>query len=306
MHFVIPVITDKHALHTLGLLNPDTEFQRKGKNNEFYPYNRPLSPDQEDLWQVHQEIIDTSVKMADGDPIILYDLGDQGQGMKYTDDLESLYLANHIVAPYWNLVPWMRIPNLRRAYLVAGTSSHDHGAGALTILITKMLSGEFQDKEIIPVYHGLTKVAPGVDIDYSHHGPGQSARSWLEGNTARYYLRDIMMSELMEGKTPPKIVLRGDKHSIIFEELSIWNKNRFVKSQFAMIPPLCKMGDFARQVTKSLSKIIYGGVIFEIIDGRMMEPVWITRTEDIRRKDELTWTEQKSTGVLSKLLKKSN
>ena len=66
------------------------------------------------------------------------------------------------------------------------------------------------------------------------------------------------------------------------------------------------MGDFARQVTKSLSKIIYGGVIFEIVDGRMMEPVWVTRTEDIRRKDELIWTEQKSTGIWNKLLNKSS
>ena len=44
----------------------------------------------------------------------------------------------------------------------------------------------------------------------------------------------------------------------------------------------------------------------KIIDGRMMEPVWITRTEDIRKKDDLIWMEQKSIGARSKLLKKSS
>jgi hypothetical protein len=45
------------------------------------------------------------------------------------------------------------------------------------------------------------------------------------------------------------------------------------------------MNDYARKVTKSKAYIINGMVAFEIIDGDIRPPVWLTETHDIRTKE---------------------
>jgi hypothetical protein len=292
MRMVLAVVADKQSMHELGLRNPDTVFQKKTENNELTKYTKELTPDQWDLWRVHEELIEKTVKIADGDPIVLFDMGDIGQGLKYVMDteLESINPADHIMAAKYTFDPWMKIDNLVGVKLLAGTPAHDLGNAALPVIVSFLLQGEFPFKKVDVLYHGLSNVTDvgEVLVDYSHHGPGQSSRRWLEGNTARYYLRSLMWDDLINGRKPPKLVLRGDKHSIINEVVSIWANNFFYESRLLVMPPFCKLGDFARKVTKSISTIMYGGAIIVVEDGKILEPTWVTRTEDVRKKDDLT------------------
>jgi len=78
----------------------------------------------------------------------------------------------------------------------------------------------FKNKDIKMCQHGLLDI-DGVTIDYAHHGPFPGSRSWLKGNIARYYLRDLMMREIMNGNSPPKLVVRAHYHTPVEEYLKI-------------------------------------------------------------------------------------
>ena len=298
MRTILAAITDKHGGHAMGLINPETVLYRKDyyydeEDDDAYDlvkYNPTLSPGQLRRWRLYENIIERAIDRAKGDPIVLMDLGDQTQGTVYLDDVGNIILADQLVIAKWNLVPWMGIPNVVSVRVVAGTGSHEYGQASAMLVVVEMLKGEFPDKDIIPLYHGLTYIhgrENGAGIDYTHHGPSQSMRKHLEGNNARYYLGSLMQDELMDGNKPPDLVLRGHYHSLINEVRTLYQKRQWWESRLVVVPPLCGFGDFARKITRSAHKVTEGGVVFEIIDDVVSRPDFITETYDIRRKEAI-------------------
>lgn len=104
---------------------------------------------------------------------------------------------------------------------------------------------------------------------------------------ARYYLRDLMMKELRNGRAPAQLVVRSHYHSKIDEVFSLdWNGQHY-ESRIIVTPAMCMLGDFGRQAVRSIGQITNGMAAFEIIDERVMPTHWITRSVDIRTKEKI-------------------
>jgi hypothetical protein len=276
-------MSDSHGGHVLGLANPETELQDDKKGH----YQPDLNDYQLYLWnKIYLKAIKDTANLAGKDEIVLFHIGDPTQGNKYPNEQMTTRMADQLRLAKWNFMPWLQYKNVKKVRLAKGTSSHSFGEGSSEVLLEDVLSDKFPKVDIRTIYHGLANVS-GIDVDYAHHGPGQSIRKWLEGNIARYYLRDIMMKEIFAGNKPPNLVLRGHFHSYIKEILEIQHGQDWYESMIVVVPSLCGIGDFARQITKSVYQITNGIIVFEIINGKIHETYKFIETLDTRTKESL-------------------
>jgi len=280
---ILATMSDSHGGHILGLANPETELQ----DDERGYYNPELNPYQIYLWnKIYLPAIEDTVKLAEKDNIYLFHIGDATQGNKYPNEQMTTRPADQFRLAKWNLMPWLHYKNVKAVRIAKGTSSHAFGEGTSEILLEDVLSDKYPKIDIRTVYHGLAEIG-GIKIDYTHHGPGQSIRKWLEGNTARYYLRDKMWKEILAGNIPPELFLRGHFHEYIREILEIQQGKDWYESMLVVVPSLCGIGDYARQITKSVYQITNGIIVFEIINGQIYQTYKFIETIDTRTKEAL-------------------
>lgn len=136
------------------------------------------------------------------------------------------------------------------------------------------------------MYHGLLDI-DGFLIDYAHHGPFTGSRVWLDGNELRYYLRNIMLREIMDGRTPPHMVIRGHYHVYRKEFLEIAANGQSYEGWAIVMPGFTFKDDYTRRATRSEYKQSVGLIAFEILDGYMYRSHKFIKTIDIRTKEIL-------------------
>jgi len=284
---VLVQISDLHGGHVLGLCNPDTPLHEIRENGEVVISNPRLTASQEYLWELYTEtLIPEAVRFAGGDPMVLFVTGDISQGNKYQRQLISSDITQQIYVAEYNIHPWFYYKPLKAVRFGIGTPSHVFGEGASEKLVSSTLKHKHPKVDTKTVYHGLANVS-GIDIDYAHHGPFHGSRNWLKGNEARYYLRSIMMDEIQAGGKPPNLVMRGHYHTFVKEYLAITNASHEYESWIVIAPSMCMLDDYGHQATRSVYRITNGIVMYEIIDGRLMTPIKVAKTMDIRTKEKL-------------------
>ena len=286
---IAALMSDSHAGHELGLLHPETEFELDD-GHKFFP---TLNPVQKHLWsEVYVPGVDDIVRLADGDEIILFHLGDISQGGTHIVEASYGGIAYQTDIALNNFRPWFEHPqvkkkkNVKKLRIAKGTPEHNFGKGSAEILSKRLLKGIYPHVDVNALYHGLASLS-GITIDYAHHGPSQSVRKWLEGNLARYYLRDIMMKEILAKREPPSLVLRGHYHSYVKETLWIGGESEDYESTLIVVPSLCMIDEYARKITRSNYQITNGMVAVEIIDGQIYKTYKFAETIDIRTKEQL-------------------
>jgi hypothetical protein len=275
-------ITDKHGGCKIALMNPETMLFQENENGEQTPYYPRLTSSQEYLWKVHTDCVQKVVDIADGAEILLMDLGDETQGNKYPQLLVSTRISDQITIADYNLRPWFNLPNLKTFRQVVGTQAHNFGEGSSAVSLCQVLEARYPGINIKPLYHGLLEYN-GFTTDYAHHGPGTGNRNWLAGNVARFYLRDLMMNDIMSGQKPPDLVLRGHYHAPVKESLEI--KGHF--SEIYVLPSFSMLGDHSIQTTQSKSEITHGILVTEIEDGKLLRQHRLYETRDIRTREVL-------------------
>lgn len=284
--YVLPILSDTHGGHKLGLMNPDVELQDETENGQLIPYKPKPTASQEYLWRLYKELIWQSVQIANGAPMIVIHNGDIAQGNKYPSELVSTRMADQILIGLANLSPWLEIGSVAAMRMAFGSEAHVFGEGSAEILVADGLKGRYPDKDISVCHHGLPVVG-GVAIDYAHHGPFPGSRSWLRGNAARYYLQDLMMSEIMAGNTPPRLYLRAHFHSWVQETVTVTVGNVDYVSTLLVTPSFCMMGEHGHKATRSAPAITNGLAVIEIVDGELHKIHRLTRTLDIRSRERI-------------------
>lgn len=285
--FLFVISSDTHAGHLLGLLNPNTVFKEWDEKGEQYDLRPQLNKSQQYLWELYTGHIDKVREIAKGCPIIVLHNGDLTIGYKYPNQMAFTAISNQLIAAKYNMYPWFDLPNLAAFRMTYGTQSHELYEGTVPRLVTTSLEEKFPDKDIRLMKHGVTNVGE-VDFNYAHHGPYPGSRVWLEGNVARYYLRDLMMRKIMGGKVPPKFVLRAHYHTPIEEKLTIRANGHIHRSYLFITPSYQLMGDYAQQATRSAESVTNGMLVLELEGDRLMyEPEWLIETTDITTKEEI-------------------
>jgi hypothetical protein len=168
--------------------------------------------------------------------------------------------------------------------MVAGTDTHEVGEGSAMIATASTMQAQYPRVQTTPLYHGLLEIA-GIRIDCAHHGPMPGRYKHLAGNVATWYLRDLMITELIDGNCPPDLVLRGHYHEYTPIDWRVESKGRWYKSMLAVAPAmsLLRQCDYVRKVTRSGYKTTVGMLFYEIIDGNIIEHPRV-QVRDIRTK----------------------
>ena len=152
--------------------------------------------------------------------------------------------------------------------------------------MANQLQGEFPAVDIKPVSHGMATVG-GLRVDYAHHGPSPGIRFWTRGWAAERHLRDRMMTELSAGRKPPDLYLRGHVHERTWVTQRLYWGDAWHESHLVVVPSMCGVGAYARQIMKSVYLSTNGGVLFEVWNGKIVDATWLTHTKDIRTYEQL-------------------
>jgi hypothetical protein len=283
---ILAIVSDLHGGHRHGLLNPDTELEEYDPINHVNRvYHPQLNPVQDYLWKIYTAQIKWVGELTKGDDLVVCFNGDMTAGNKHIDLLASDKLSDQMIIAHYNSEPWYKLPDLRAVRYVKGTGAHEFGEGSSVSVLGKLSQGIHPDIDCAVSDHSLITIN-GMDVDISHHGPPPGSRKWLEGNEVRYYLRDLMMRDLMEGKIPPRMVFRGHYHQYVQESLTISN-GTFHTSTLILTPSFTFPNGYARKVVRSPSRITHGMVVVEIVDGQPLKIHPLLKTIDIRTKEIL-------------------
>ncbi len=273
-------ISDPHGGHKYGLCNPNVTLYEVDRAGKFLPYTPELTDTQAYLWELHARAVDRASKI--GNDLILIHVGDQTSGNKYYDGLMSTISFNQWEIAFANMLPWMSLDNIKMVRLVFGTGSHEFGEGSSVLQLVARLRDKFPEVDIQAVKHGLITVK-GVGIDYAHHGPGPGIRAWTRGNVVRHYTRSLMFDEIVDGRCPPAVILRGHYHTPLEEVVNIGP----YETRTILLPSMCGLPDYAQQVTQSVYRITNGIAFIDVCDGVAIKPRWEVESLDVRAREEV-------------------
>lgn len=279
---VLVVVSDTHGGFKLALMNPATQLFSEDEYGNLSPWQPALTKSQEYLWKIYTEQAGKAFEIADGREMMVLHLGDACHGYKYPQGLVSTRMSDQAVIADYNARPWFEYPQLKYFRQVIGTQAHNGGEGSLELILANYLSARYPGVDIKPFYHG-NMMYNGVMVDCAHHGPHPGTRNWLIGNTARFYLRDLMQREIMNGNKPPDIVLRGHYHSPVYEYLESGKR----ESRLYVLPSYSMYNDHATQATQSQNEITHGMIVFEMEDGRVTATHRLYNKIDIRTTETL-------------------
>jgi len=281
--YIVAILSDIHSGHKLGLCSPKTKLE-DNENGTIRIYHPQLSETQKFMWEVHEWGKDETIKLAGKDDIILIHDGDPTHGKASFLETMTTRLSDQILIAQANFEIWMKHKNVKMVRFAIGTGIHELGEGSSSTIIANTLRGQYPEKDIGVVYHGLLDIK-GFTIDYAHHGPNVGSRSWLTGNELRLYLRSIMMSEMMAGHRPPHLIIRGHYHTYRREFLEIGTNGNFIESWAMLLPGFTFKDDYTRRATRSDFKQTVGMIALEIIDGHLARTYPFIRTIDIRTRE---------------------
>jgi hypothetical protein len=279
---VLVDMADQHAGHKLGLMNPAVKVHDEDENGKVMEFTPTPTAMQSFLWEFYVRSIETVKSLAGDDEILLLNGGDECNGLKYPTQLVSTRLSDQIAIAAANMEPWYALPNIKHVRLATGTGAHSFLEGSSTLLLKDFLTAKFPQFDTAALNHGLLEFN-GISIDYAHHGPHPGSRDWLRGNTARFYLRDIMYAATNRNQKPPNIVLRHHYHSPVYEYL----ENSGFASELYVVPSLCGLSEHGIQATQSAPIMWIGFLAVVIVDGQIVERHRLYERLDLRTREVL-------------------
>lgn len=278
---IVPIISDSHGGHSGALMNPETVLELEDQEGEIYEYKPEMTEIQKYLWNVYTSALDKITTLASGASLFGIHDGDNVEGDKHASELVRPEKHAQLQIAIGNLAPFCSLPNMRYFRMVKGTGAHEFGFSSATLEILRSMRLLYPDIDMKAVMMGLITLN-GVEIDATHHGASAGRRKWLEGNEARYYLRDRMMRDIKERGRPADIYIRGHYHTPLIEYLRVdgfW-------SILLLMPSMKIGGEYTAQVTRSLPYIKNGLAALEIEGGKIRDIHEYYERVDMRTKEE--------------------
>lgn len=281
---LVASFADPHCGLTIGLTSPDTLLETDVPRVMKHP---KLTNPQEYLWDKYLGDIDKINELAGADPVFLVIAGDWMQGMKYPEQLMSNIPSDQTAIAVAIVEPWMRLKNLKAIRIAQGTGAHDP-VGSLTIQACRLLKALYPKIDIEVSFHAVVTLR-GLDIDYTHKGPHPGSRKWLEGNIARYNLKDMMIDDICYAEEPARIYLRAHRHVFRHVTAEVYGKPDRYADMF-LIPPSSGMSYHAKNAVYK-KRLLTGRVAMEIIDGKYAfnPDLMYKHVLDIREREIFNW-----------------
>jgi len=279
----IYVETDHHANNKWGLLQPGTLIEEIAPDGTEYFEEPDLNPEQEFLLAVRNEALKGVKEIVGKKPIDFVFLGDAHQGTKHVTQYVSQLSSASTSIMIENFRPIFKQLNVRNAEVLFGTAAHDGMGMTHPKSLVMALRAEFQKTDIRLSWHTDIDV-DGYVINCAHHGSGTGIRNWLRGNEMRYYMKSLVEDYKDRGEKPADLVLRGHFHGFHWETIRKYLPGGFQQTDMLLVPSMCGMGAYAKQVTKSRTDIINGSILLEVKDGALQKCHEFVTFRDLKRR----------------------
>jgi len=261
---IVVAQADGHSGHRLGLCNPDTVIVRETDDGDWEEVDLERTQTQDMIWDIYLDGIGKVIDLAGGDDIIILNGGDVTHGTKYREGLMPITESEQIQVAVETMKPWLKHKNVKAIRFFSGTPAHvNMGYVTSEAKVAAMLANE-TNISVRALHHGRVRVLDKV-LDVAHHGPGKGLRWWLDGNQARYYLRDRMAKDFSVGKRPADVYIRAHRHVWVHEVLDMALGSEVVLSHITVLPSLCGMDEHSRQVTYSEPTLMNGLCAFSVV-----------------------------------------
>lgn len=286
--YVLALHSDTHAGNSLGLLNPDITCEVEDTNGNTKSIQIKPSEWQKYLWELYTSHIDKAFEISGSRPLYVAHLGDATQGLEHIDNLISNTIFGHIQIACGNADAWFSKKKQPVAYWqIYGTGVHVFGEGSSERLIVERMKLKYPKTDFKGMYHAEMNFR-GALIDLAHHGPAAGRRKWLEGNSAGWMTKSMMLEYIMMGKTPPHLVGRGHVHEYRRNVQTVYTgDDREFETQTIILPSYCGLGDYGQKATRSTNTIQNGMVIVEFEDGKIIRVTPLVQTVDLREVIEI-------------------
>ena len=285
MRKVVVLFADTHGGHKLALMPPDVELpdvDQDGNKCVLIPRQTAM---QRWLWDCYLEDMAGVKKLADRSEVIPIHDGDITWGRKYPEALVSGRESDQYDIAVANMRPWLEWRNVKKMRLIHGTESHEFGQGTSTIRVASELQAKYPKKNIGTVRHGMF-IVDGVRIDIAHRRPGPGIRIWTSGNQLRYYLRSLMMTDILDGKEPPRVVVGAHFHTYKHEVVTVQQGEREWVGDIVILPSYCGMTHYSHHATQS-AHILTCGIVACIIEDGDVKIKSFKRAVDLRTEEVL-------------------
>jgi len=281
---IVLLVADEHAGNKLGLMNPDVVLHQLDETGRLVEWRPPLGALQSKLWAWFTGDVSKVAELAGGDEIIYVHQGDVVQGTKHRVQQVGDREANQLLIAVANQEPILSLPNVGEVRFVAGTAAHD-GIGASRVSeVVKVLSLQYPKVHFETLYHGVLNV-DGCRVDYAHHGPHPGSRYWLEGNALLWYVRDLVVQDLIRRRDPPRVFTRAHQHA--WRHAPYCTMVDGAERQFdgILLPAWCGMQDYAYKVVRSAPWQAFGMVALEVVGGELAGVHPFTHELDLRTEE---------------------
>ena len=250
-------------------------------------YKSPeLNSIQKDMWRWHEKDREEIGKLAGKDPIVYIGMGDEHQGGIFKDDLSEGSMSSQIQISYYNMQPWLNMPQVKAVYFTRGTPVHLWGAGDSETMLTHMLKLEHPKKHITMSQHWELDIS-GCIVDIAHHGPNAGGREWTRGNGLRNYTFSLMQKLHNNRERIPNLLLRAHFHQPISEVVTLNTDKERYRTEAWITPPQCFIGAHGQKATGSISSMHIGMLAFEIINGKIYDTHEYLHTVSLRTKESV-------------------
>lgn len=284
----VPLFSDTHGGHKLGLMNPEAEILDTSVNPPGIEPVPDMNSWQELMWEDYGWAIDEIKLLSQGNEIQPWHLGDLTQGTRFKSHLVTQNLTSQSMIAHANVGFMLdKFGNQVKQFgIVTGTGVHIGFEMGVPMGVKKSLENDYEKIQFRISHHALVN-AGGVLLDLAHHGTADSIRKWLEGNLLRYYLNDLYFKSRMEDLAIPRVVARGHVHVRVEETITKWQNDQKQYITGLTLPSYSGLGAYARKVTRSTGQIVNGMACLVIQDRKLQEVLWFTRTRDTRTKETM-------------------
>lgn len=279
-------LADLHCGCKLGLMPPDVVLQEEDELGNSVPWTPRQSPTQAYLWRCFEEDLDDAKRLAGKMPIVVDVDGDLTHGTKYMEQLVSTRPADQPVIAVACLKRILQLPNITAMRVMTGTAAHEMAEGSLPIMAVRELQARYPKVNIAIRHHGLFDIC-GVSHDVAHHGPAPGIRNWLRGNVLRLYTLSLMQDNLDVGNEPPRVVIRGHRHTYKRETVRKETPLREYVTDAFLLASYSGLTHHGRQVAQSPAFI--GNVLLALIceEGELVRVEAFRHFMDVRTKEKL-------------------
>lgn len=106
----------------------------------------------------------------------------------------------------------------------------------------------------------------GVLFDVAHEGPRAGNLPWTEGNALRGFARGIVMRDKLNGRIPPRVIVRAHGHKKCHVATSVEG----IEVDAFLTPAWKARDDFGHKASNYLHLADVGGLVIRVKDGEIL------------------------------------